>query len=360
MDLTILPTKKIINTYKRYSLPDTEPVPTDIKRLPFFYIGTQTRHIEKLKEYFEFGYTTISVESAIYTTRRLLKKQDDVTIPDMIIAEGTLGMEQLVELHKFIYSHKIMADVPFIVEGTGLSNEVLARFKRYAFIDDLLFLNEFTAPGLQQKATFLKTMKRKWVKQPEACRVETSFSRFPDVRSLFKRGLDLAISSVLLVTLAPVMLLIALAVKLDTGGPVLYTTQRTGRGYRIFQVYKFNTIIQDADKKKNGATISKTGLFIRKTGLDELPKLLSVWLGDLSLAGPRALPMYEASRLTTNTCANNFMTTPGISFGNTDQSGKLVIPADAPMGDANDKSDLLYDIWLMANKPPAIIHKSNA
>jgi lipopolysaccharide/colanic/teichoic acid biosynthesis glycosyltransferase len=252
-----------------------------------------------------------------------------------------------------------MADVPFIVEAGGLSHEALARFKRYAFIDDLLFLHEFTTPDLQHKVNFLKTMKQKWVQQPEVFRVETSFRRFPDVRSLLKRTLDLAISSLLLVTLAPVMLLIALAVKFDTGGPVLFATQRTGRGYRIFNLYRFNTIIQDADKKKNGATISKTGMFIRRTCLDELPQLLNVWLGDLSLAGPRALPMYEASRLTTNTCANNFMITPGISTNN-GENGKLAIPVDAPMADATDKSDLLYDIWLMANKPPAIIHKTNA
>ena len=141
MDLTILPTQKIINTYKRYSLPVPETEPTDISKLQFFYIGTQTRNIEKLKEYFEFGYTAISAESAIFTLKRLLKKGDAITIPVMIIAEGMLGTEHLVELHQFIYSHKILADVPFIVEGTGLSKEELARFKGYTFIDELLFLN---------------------------------------------------------------------------------------------------------------------------------------------------------------------------------------------------------------------------
>ena len=101
MELTILPTKKIINTYKRYSLP-TEKEPTDITKLPFFYIGTQTRNTEKLKEYYEFGYISIAAGNAIFTLKRLLKKQDEVTIPDMIIAEGTLGTQHLVELHQFI------------------------------------------------------------------------------------------------------------------------------------------------------------------------------------------------------------------------------------------------------------------
>ncbi|OQP47230.1 hypothetical protein A4H97_06910 [Niastella yeongjuensis] len=356
MDLTILPTQKIINTYKRYSLP-AEKEPTDIKKLQFFYIGTQTRYTEKLKEYFEFGYTTLSADNALYTLKRLLKKADDVTIPSMIIAEGTLGTDHLAELHQFIYSHKIMADVPFIVEATGLSNEELNRFKRYAFIDELLYLNEFTAPALLRKVSFLQRMKQKRVHQPETCKVETFFRPYADVKAVVKRGLDLLIASVLLAILGPLMLLVALAVKLDTGGPVLYTTLRTGRGYRIFNLYKFNTIVQDATKK---ITISRVGMFLRKTSLDELPQLLNVWQGDLSLAGHRALPLYEAERLTTNNNAHHFLSPAGITGWQLQKNGKLVMPVEAPLAPAADKSDLLYDIWLMANKSSAAIQKTNA
>ena len=359
MDQRILPTKKIINTYKRYSLP-AEKEPTDIKKLQFFYIGTQTRYTEMLKEQFEFGYTTISADNAIYTLKRLLKKADEVTIPSMIIAEGTLGTDHLVELHKFIYSHKIMADVPFIVEATELANDELSRFKRFAFIDELLFLNEFTAPGLLRKVGFLQRMKHKRVQQPETCKVETSFRPYADVKAVVKRGLDLLIASVLLAVVGPLMLLVALAVKLDTGGPVLYTTLRTGRGYRIFNLYKFNTIVQDAAKKKDGITISRVGMFLRKTSLDELPQLLNVWLGDLSLVGHRALPLYEAERLTTNINAHHFLSPAGLTGWQIQKNGKVVMPLEAPLAPATDKSDLLYDIWLMANKSSAAIQKSNA
>jgi lipopolysaccharide/colanic/teichoic acid biosynthesis glycosyltransferase len=359
MDLTILPTKKIINTYKRYSLP-AEKEPTDIKKLQFFYIGTQTSYTEKLKAYFEFGYTTHNTDNAMYTLKRLLKKPDDVTIPSMIIAEGTLGTEHLVALHLFIYSHKIMADVPFIVEATGLTKEELNRFKRYAFIDELLFLNEFTAPALLRKVGFLQRMKQKRVQQPETCKVETSFRPYADVKAVVKRGLDLLIASMLLVLSGPLMLLIALAVKLDTGGPVLYSTLRTGRGYRIFNLYKFNTIIPDAAKMKDGMTISRVGMFLRKTSLDELPQLLNVWLGDLSLVGHRALPLYEAERLTTNNNAHHFLSPAGITGWHLQKNGQLVMPVKAPLAQATDKSDLLYDIWLMANKSSAAIQKSNA
>jgi lipopolysaccharide/colanic/teichoic acid biosynthesis glycosyltransferase len=359
MDLSILPTKKIINTYKRYSLPVAETEPTDISKLQFFYVGTQSRNSAKLKAAFEFGYTSVSTEGAIFSLKRLLKKQDAVTIPDMIIAEAGQGTEHLVELHKFIYDHKIMADVPFIVEVTGLSAAELARFKRYEFIDDLIVLNEFAPDDLLRKVNFLKQMKQKRLQQ-QVSKVETAFRMYPDVRAVAKRGLDLLISSSLLLALGPVMLLIALAVKLDTGGPVLFTTIRTGRGYRIFNLYKFNTIIQDADKKKNGASISRIGMFLRKTSLDELPQLLNVWLGHLSLVGHRALPLYEAARLTTNAGADHFMAAAGLTGWQAQKNSEAVLPADAPLEPGADKSDLLYDIWLMANKPSAVIHKSNA
>ncbi|HUP10682.1 MAG TPA: sugar transferase [Niastella sp.] len=345
MDLAILPTKKILNTYKRYSLPVAEKEPTDITKLQFFYIGIQTRHTAKLKNAFEFGYTSTSTGDALFALKRLLKKQDAVTIPEMIIAEAAQGAEHLVELHKFIYAHKIMADVPFIVEVSGLSPDELARFKRFEFVDELIVLNEFSAEDLQRKVNFLKQMKQKHLQQPEACKVETAFRTYPTVRALLKRGLDIAISSTLLLGLGPVMLLIALAVKYDTGGPVLYTTLRTGRGYRIFNLFKFNTLIQDAAKQKNGAPISKIGMFFRKTSLDELPQLLNVWLGDLSLVGQRALPLFEASTLTTNAGANHFMAAAGISW-QAQKNGEAVILAEAKLEPGADKSDRLYDIWL--------------
>jgi lipopolysaccharide/colanic/teichoic acid biosynthesis glycosyltransferase len=290
----------------------------------------------------------------------LLKKADEVTIPAMIIVEGTLGTERLAALHKFIYSHKIMADVPFIVEVTGLTKEESARFKSYSFIDELLYLSEFTAPALLRKVSFLQKMKQKRIQQPESCKVETSFPTYPSAKAVLKRGLDLLTASALLIVLGPLMLLVALVVKLDTGGPVLYSILRTGRGYRIFNLYKFNTIIQDAVKKKEGITISKVGMFLRRTGLAELPQLLNIWLGDLSLTGHRALPLYEAERLTTNAHAQHFLAPAGIMGWQAQKNSKVVLPVETPLAPAADKSDLLYDIWLMANKPAAAIQKTNA
>lgn len=358
MDVTLLPTEKIINTYKRYSLPVHETEAANVK-LQFFYIGTQSRYTGKLKDFFEFGYTSVSIESAIFTLKRLLRKKEEVTIPDMIIAEGTLGTEKLVELHRFLSTDKIFADIPFIIDGSGLSGTELAAFKRYAFIDELLFMNEFTMPDLLRKVTFLKKVKQQWVHQRASCAVEASFPVFPNISSFLKRGLDVFFSLSMLLVLGPVMLLIALAVKIESGGPVLHISKRTGRGYRIFDLYKFSTLLPGANEK-----MTRVGWFLHKTGLDELPQLLNVLLGDMSLVGNRALPLHEAARLTTNECAKRFMNPAGITglwqAEKTEKNIMSVAEGAAKDGDFADKSDLLYDIWMMANKPPAIIHKTNA
>jgi lipopolysaccharide/colanic/teichoic acid biosynthesis glycosyltransferase len=361
MELT-LPTKKIIQTYKRYSLPTDDATPAE-QTLQFVYIGTHNRYIDMLKTHFEYGYTTGSTESALFTLQRLLKKKTDVTVPDVIMAEGSLGTEQLLALHRFLQSHKILADVPFIVEATGLSKNQLATVKGYAFVDDIILLNEFTGAELAEKINFLKKIKHKRVHEPATCTVETSFPVFADWRSFFKRVLDVTFSALLLLVLGPVMLLIALAVKLESNGPVLAVTKRTGRGYRIFDCYRFRTItVPDADDNHYHAT--RIGLFLRKTSLDELPQLMNVLLGDMSLVGNRPLPLHEAARFTTDEWAKRFMSPVGITgLWHIQKRGKDVMSAEECISldnDYADKSDLLYDFWMMANTPQAIAQKRNA
>jgi len=354
MDLTHLPTtEKIINTYKRYSLPVHETEAAEVK-LQFFYVGKQNRYTEKLKNFFEFGYTAVSVESAIFTLKRLLKKKEPVTIPDMIIVEGSLGTDSLVELHRFLSTDKVFAQTPFIVEGSGLSQTELATLKHYKFIDELLLLNEFAAQELLQKINFLKKVKQKWVQQPADCAVESSFPMFSDIGSFFRRALDVLFSSLLLLVLGPVMLLIALIIKLESGGPVLYISQRVGRGYRVFDFYKFRTMISEDEEKVNTQRLTRTGWFLHKTSLDILPQLLNVLFGDMSLVGNRPLPLHEAARFTSNEWAKRFMMPAGMLEK---EEKDLLVPEQ---GNGAGNPDLLYELWSMTNKPPAMMQKTNA
>jgi lipopolysaccharide/colanic/teichoic acid biosynthesis glycosyltransferase len=109
-----------------------------------------------------------------------------------------------------------------------------------------------------------------------------------------KRLLDLAISGGALIVLAPIMLLIAAAVRLESRGPALFRQERMGRGNRLFHVFKFRTMRIEASDAKGDRSASRgddrltrLGGFLRRTSLDELPQLINVFVGEMSIVGPR-------------------------------------------------------------------------
>jgi sugar transferase (PEP-CTERM system associated) len=113
-------------------------------------------------------------------------------------------------------------------------------------------------------------------------------------RQLSKRMFDIVTSGLLLVMTSPLMLLTAIAIKLDSRGPVFYTQERTGLAGKSFKCIKFRSMRTDAEKDgvarwatKNDSRITRVGSFIRKTRIDELPQLLSVLAGEMSMVGPR-------------------------------------------------------------------------
>ena len=137
-----------------------------------------------------------------------------------------------------------------------------------------------------------------------------------------KRAFDVILSGAALIVAAPIMAAVALAVMIDDGRPVLYRQERIGRGGRTFSILKFRTMVRDADrigmeriaaltgddgldieaavealKQERDPRITRIGAFLRKTSLDELPQLLNVLTGDMSLVGPRPLRPFEVDAL---------------------------------------------------------------
>lgn len=113
-------------------------------------------------------------------------------------------------------------------------------------------------------------------------------------RMAVKRAMDLVVSGITLVVISPLMMLIALLIKLDSPGPVFYAQERMGLDAKPFQVLKFRSMRVDAEKdtgpvwaKKNDPRITRLGNFIRRHSLDELPQFINVLVGDMSLVGPR-------------------------------------------------------------------------
>lgn len=125
-----------------------------------------------------------------------------------------------------------------------------------------------------------------------------------------KRGMDILLSAAALVFLAPVFLFTALAIKLEDGGPVLFCQYRAGKDMKTFKIYKFRSMLVNADAKmpemmkdneqtghafkiKNDPRITRVGKFIRKFSIDELPQLINVIKGDMSIVGPRPILTFQ-------------------------------------------------------------------
>jgi exopolysaccharide biosynthesis polyprenyl glycosylphosphotransferase len=140
--------------------------------------------------------------------------------------------------------------------------------------------------------------------------MELNHHPIPAVGLFFKRLIDLILGSVLTILGAPLMLLTALAIKMDSPGPALYSAPRIGHKGRRFRCYKFRTMVADADARKeelrhlnerNGATfkiandprITRVGRFLRRFSIDEFPQLFNVLKGEMSLVGPRPHPQED-------------------------------------------------------------------
>jgi lipopolysaccharide/colanic/teichoic acid biosynthesis glycosyltransferase len=108
-----------------------------------------------------------------------------------------------------------------------------------------------------------------------------------------KRAFDLALASLGLSVLAPLLLLVALLIRLDSSGPVFFRQERIGKHFRPFFIYKFRTMVQDAPGRGGPITfgadprITRVGRVLRRTKLDEFPQLLNVVRGEMSFVGPR-------------------------------------------------------------------------
>lgn len=126
----------------------------------------------------------------------------------------------------------------------------------------------------------------------ESWLVHTTFQRPTPAQVFVKRAFDIVFSAILLICLFPVGLLIALAIKLESPGPVLFVQERSGLNGKIFKMLKFRSMRPHADDSHKWPhwepdLVTRVGHFLRQTGLDELPQLLNILRGDMSFVGPR-------------------------------------------------------------------------
>lgn len=164
---------------------------------------------------------------------------------------------------------------------------------------------------------------------------------------LVKRMLDFTLSLVLLIILAPVFFFTALLIKVTSQGPVLFIQERVGLSKRRFHSYKFRTMILGAEEKlpqlehlnevrgpvfkiKNDPRITPIGKFLRKTSIDELPQLINVLKGDMSMVGPRPLPLRDYNGFDQAWQRRRFSVRPGITC----------------LWQVNGRSDIPFEKWM--------------
>jgi exopolysaccharide biosynthesis polyprenyl glycosylphosphotransferase len=189
-----------------------------------------------------------------------------------------------------------------------------------------------------------------------------------------KRMLDIIVSLLLLLMLAPVLMLVALLIKLDFSGPAFFVQDRVGLNKRRFRMYKFRTMVGDAEKKqseleslneadgpvfkiKNDPRITRLGKYLRKASIDELPQLLNVLKGDMSLVGPRPLPVRDYQGFDQDWVRRRFSVPPGITClwqvtGRSSLSFQEWMELDL---DYIDHWSLWLDVKLIAKTIPAVL-----
>jgi lipopolysaccharide/colanic/teichoic acid biosynthesis glycosyltransferase len=386
MDLLFLPQTVEKNkrvsfrfAFRSYYVPQAE----SYQYSGFYYIGKNSVHIDRLVKIFKRGYASEVMDNIKAELLRTLEQEKNV-LPEVIFCESRFDLMEIIGLQQFLRQHPVLDSIPFILDGTGLSEKDLGVYRNYARPDEILFLQQCEEGILNRKIAFLRKVKK--VPQGAALRIEGNKpARRLRVGLMLKRAFDILVSSIALLLLSPLFLLIALAIKLESAGPVFYVAKRAGRGYRIFNFFKFRTMCQGADtrigelthlnqydaavrgpvffKISNDPRITRIGSFLRNTSLDELPQLINVFLGDMSLVGNRPLPLYEAETLTTDDYAARFMAPAGITGlwqvkkrGNRDMSVEERINMDI---DYASKCNFATDLWIIANTPSALLQKEN-
>lgn len=279
--------------------------------------------------------------------------------------------EYVKGLKKFASEHA----VPFILFSPKFNNGARKAALRYGFDD--YYCGNLTKSFLK-KAQLIRKLKEYKKRGGSIQKIYDKKLPKPKMWGV-RRASDILISSTILLLLFPVLLIIAVVIKLESPGPVFYISKRAGNNYRIFDFYKFRSMRNGSDaelkklqnqykesvffKVKDDPRVTKFGAFLRRTSLDEIPQLINVLKGDMSLVGNRPLPLYEAEQLTKDEIALRFLAPAGITGlwqitkrGREEMSEAERIELDMMYA---ENWSFYYDMKILLNTFPALIQKEN-
>jgi exopolysaccharide biosynthesis polyprenyl glycosylphosphotransferase len=221
--------------------------------------------------------------------------------------------------------------------------------------------------------------------QPTLANPDTNLSitvhdpAWSEVSAFVKRSFDVVFSAALLLVTLPILVAVALSISLTSKGPVFFRQTRLGLGKRHFKIFKFRTMVDNASsmmkdlehmnemggptfKLKNDPRVTRVGTFLRKTSLDELPQLINVLMGDMSMVGPRPLPLRDYEGFSEDSHRRRFSVKPGITCL-WQVMGRSTIKFDQWMAlDSQyiDQRTFWLDLKILAQTIPAVLRGSGA
>ncbi|MBK6345570.1 MAG: sugar transferase [Bacteroidales bacterium] len=331
-------------------------------KLNIAYIGGDTATIELLKTHDAFEVSDFG-NSLLF-----INWLNNGNNPDGILCESYLPGTNGIEFHQYLGKNNLAREVPFILVSRH-EDEKIRKSAISHKVDDL-YLTPLNLDNIETRVRFLKDHKELLSSK------QVTAEQFRDYSiPLIKRLFDIAVSGMALIVLSPFLLVIMFAIWAESGfkGKVYYISKRVGTGYKIFDFYKLRSMSLNADKMlksishlnqyeaekiddecpeckklghpcstlliiegneicekhymrlrqvkinqsfikiKNDPRITKIGAFIRNTSIDELPQLINVLKGDMSIVGNRPLPLYEAELLTSDEWGERFLGPAGIT-----------------------------------------------
>lgn len=309
-------------------------------------------------------------------TIELHEKGDSAELPMAILCRMEILEAERFLLLRNLRHHPVLRYIPVIaINDSGIDKKKIALEKGF----DDYYDAPVRWPDLYQRISFLCKFKKELIDlsvKPEVAK--------PLKLDFWKRLLDVAVAGTAILCLSPLLLLIALAIKLESRGPVIYRSKRVGTGYHVFDFYKFRSMYKDADKRLrdlqhlnqygngdnslflkigNDPRVTPLGRILRKTSLDELPQLFNILKGDMSLVGNRPLPLYEAELLTRDEWAERFLAPAGLTGlwqvtkrGKGDMSTEERIQLDIEYA---RRHSVWFDLRLIWKTFPAMLQEEN-
>ena len=330
----------------------------------FVYIGRDSKTIELLSR-LSIGvfYAAPNCSKAVKVLEKIREKYDAALFFEQVNISKDIADIQ--------YMHKKYPGLYMVLVIDSLSKEEASEYLKAGINNTIKY--ETSQEALKDLSTFLKRRKDQKIKALQLKAQNINAFRLP----LWKRTFDIFFSGMAILCLSPLLIFTALAIRIESKGPIIYKSKRVGSNYQIFDFLKFRSMYTDADKHlkdfnalnqyqqedediwgeepeaevneeideeeillisddfviseedyinkkskeksnafvklENDPRITKIGRIIRKYSIDELPQLINILKGDMSIVGNRPLPLYEAELLTSDAYIDRFMAPAGLT-----------------------------------------------